>query len=61
MCDFSQKGLACIRRWEMCGQVKVVTKVESEDERLALICTPRSSDGLALYRILQFISLSSSC
>lgn len=25
-----------LRRWEMCGQVKVVTRVESEDEMLSL-------------------------
>jgi len=33
--DFSVVCLA-ICRWEMCGQVKVVVKTESEEEMLAL-------------------------
>lgn len=34
--DICGRAPKALQRWEMCGQVKVVTKVESEDDMLAL-------------------------
>lgn len=34
--DICSRAPKALQRWEMCGQVKVVTKVESEEDMLAL-------------------------
>lgn len=34
--DICNRAPKALQRWENCGQVKVVTKVESEDDMLAL-------------------------